>query len=75
MNRTTACPEESQLLALAAGSTDVPPSLRPHIESCPTCLRNLRRLRAEIVHLRASIAPDDWSPPNSLIWRSILRNN
>lgn len=75
MNRTTACPEESQLLALAAGSTDVPPSLRPHVEACPACLREVRRLRAEIVHLRASITPDGWQPSSHHVWRSTRRNN
>ena len=75
MNRTTACPEESQLLAFAAGSVDVPPSLRPHVEACPACLRKVRRLRAEVVHLRASLDRDGWKPSNGFIWRSTPKVN
>ena len=75
MNRTTACPEESQLLALAADSTDVPPSLWPHVENCPACLRKIRRLRAEIFHLRANVRRQDRTPPNGLVWRSPPRDN
>lgn len=68
MSRTTACPEESQLLAFAAGSSDVLPTLRPHVESCPACRRSIGRLLAEIAQLRASLAPDHRDPSSGCAW-------
>lgn len=57
MTRTTACPDESDLLALAAEGVAAP-AVRSHVDACRSCLRKLRRLKAEVVHLRSSVIPE-----------------
>lgn len=57
MIRTIACPDESDLLALAADDVATP-AVRSHVDACRPCLRKLRRLRAEIIHLRDSVIPE-----------------
>ncbi|WP_337173287.1 hypothetical protein [Paludisphaera sp.] len=66
MSRTSDCPDASVLLALAAGE-DAAPEVRAHVAACPHCGRALRRLRAEIAHLRSSVDADSdaESPPGS----------
>lgn len=53
MARTTTCPREADLLALAVGD-EPPPRLLAHLESCPPCRVVVRRLRAEVLYLRSA---------------------
>lgn len=56
MSRTTGCPDKCALLALAAEDA-ASPEVRAHVAACPSCRRIVRRLKAEIGHLRSSLAP------------------
>lgn len=70
MTRTIACPDGSDLLALATEGV-VAPAVRSHVDACRLCLRKIRRLRAEVVHLRDSLAPDGPPPRASVALRSL----
>lgn len=54
MSPTSPCPDEAVLLALAADDAAAP-EVRSHVAACASCRRKLRRLKAEILHLRSSI--------------------
>lgn len=69
MTRTIACPDESDLLALAAEGVAAP-AVRSHVDACRPCLRKLRRLKAEVVHLRASLGRPLGPPPAAVALRS-----
>jgi anti-sigma factor RsiW len=49
------CPQETELLALAAGEADSE-AIRMHLARCPRCRDRLARFTAEVVVLRASLA-------------------
>jgi hypothetical protein len=57
MTRTIACPDGSDLLALATEGV-VAPAVRSHVDACRLCLRKIRRLKAEVVHLRDAMIPE-----------------
>lgn len=57
MNPTSECPDDSELLALAAGDAATP-EVRSHIDACSPCRRALLRLKDEVDHLRSSIELD-----------------
>ncbi len=59
---TTPCPDQSVLLALAAEDVAAPED-RSHVAACPSCRRTLRRLRAEVVHLRSTAWAERPPPP------------
>ncbi len=68
MPRTVACPDGSDLLALAAEGV-APPGVSRHVEVCPACRRRLRRLKAELVHLRSLSEAGGFPPPaGSALW-------
>jgi anti-sigma factor ChrR (cupin superfamily) len=60
MNPTGDCPDESVLLALAAGNAATP-EVRSHVDACPSCRRPFQRLKDEVDHLRSTVEPE--SPP------------
>lgn len=62
MMRTIACPDGSDLLALAAEGA-APPGVRRHVDACTSCLRRLRRLKAELLQLRSALETPDRPPP------------
>ncbi|MDG3004973.1 hypothetical protein [Paludisphaera mucosa] len=72
MSRTIACPEKSDLLAIAAGEVASPP-LRSHVDGCLSCRTTVRRLKVEIGCLRFSVAPERWIPSTVLAWRASPR--
>ena len=51
MMATLACPNETELLALAMGEP-VATALASHVDGCATCRANLNRLQAEVAMLR-----------------------
>jgi len=55
MTPTIACPERSDLLALAAGDAHSP-ALKAHVDACRACRKTVRRLEAEIGHLRSHVS-------------------
>jgi anti-sigma factor ChrR (cupin superfamily) len=61
MPPTRVCPEETDLLAFAAGE-DLSARLAAHVASCPRCRSAVRRLRAEIGRLRSTQPPDLVAP-------------
>ncbi|WP_165251318.1 hypothetical protein [Paludisphaera soli] len=65
MTRTIACPENTDLLAFAAGD-HASPVVRSHVDACPRCLRAVRRLRVEIGCLRSSLGPEPRGPSPAL---------
>ena len=46
-----ACPDETDLLALAMGEP-VPAAVTAHVDECATCQTGLDRLQAEVASLR-----------------------
>lgn len=71
MARTTACPREADLLALAVGD-EPPPELLAHLDSCPRCWTRVRRLKAEVLCLRA--APGSTTTTTTAATSSSLAN-
>ncbi|OJW17831.1 MAG: hypothetical protein BGO49_30510 [Planctomycetales bacterium 71-10] len=69
MTRTTACPDGSDLLALATEGVAAP-AVRSHVDACRSCLRKLRRLKAEVVHLRSSMGRHLGPAPATVVPRS-----
>jgi len=55
------CPEEAELLALAAGE-EPSAELRAHVSRCPECPGRLERLKAELAELRAGAPQAPLSP-------------
>jgi hypothetical protein len=55
------CPDETELLAIAAGE-DLSSHLVAHVASCPHCRPAMLRLQAEIGRLRSTQRTDLVSP-------------
>jgi len=61
MATTLVCPEEAELLALAAGE-EPSEELRAHLSRCPTCPGRLEQLKAELAELREGAPGAPLSP-------------